>query len=291
MDASISAQYGPKATPGPKADPKCNTDALSGIPNNVFNGASSNVYGKFCDTIGRASQKELTWNVDASGNQKANSRRRNDKRTPPPNPKGYGSFNFELKWRPGSGSCNSNCYDAYSRIAQSTCGAQGNMRTMMTAEASLDVGCGTYSYKITGPDVPKPNGPPPTTVSAQYCYPADVFGKHGDIQESFLNQYIGFACAGSANKNFKAGDKSNWNTTTNGVPYNFNIWWKDNCKTDADNLNAYQPLANNKGANCMDLMKGNFKNCNNDGIGGIISIGCLGYELKASMTPPGQASS
>ena len=29
----------------------------------------------------------------------------------------------------------------------------------MATSGSVDVGCGTYSYKIKGPDVPAPTGP------------------------------------------------------------------------------------------------------------------------------------
>jgi len=139
------------------------------------------------------------------------------------------------------------------------------------------------------PEVPKPKPLPPTTVSDRYCYPSDAFGKHKDIQGYLVDNYINqFVCDDTKNKNFKAGDRKNWNTTERGVPYNFNIWWKEDCKTDTDTLNVNQPLADDKGTKCVELMKGNYKKCNNGGIGGNISVGCLTYEFKASKTPPGQ---
>jgi hypothetical protein len=155
--ASISSQYAPgaTATPGPKANPKCDVTALSGVPYNVFSGSAGSVFGKFCDAVGKAQQTKLSWNVDSSGNQKTSSRLRH-KRTPPPNPGSYTSFNFELDWAPASGTCNTNCNDAYNGITLSPCGHQGGEQNGMTASASLDVGCGTYSYKITGPNVLEP---------------------------------------------------------------------------------------------------------------------------------------
>jgi len=55
-------------------------------------------------------------------------------------------------------------------------------------------------------------------------------------------------------------------------------------------MNVYQPLAGNKEVNCMNLMQKKYKKCYNNGIGGSISVGCLTYEFKASMTPAGKFS-
>ena len=55
---------------GPAPDPSCDTHALSGIPYNVFHGSgtgSSDVYGKFCDAIGKDQTKELL--LDGGGVQ------------------------------------------------------------------------------------------------------------------------------------------------------------------------------------------------------------------------------
>jgi hypothetical protein len=157
---------------------------------------------------------------------------------------------------PASGSCNTDCNDAYSSIADSPCGHQGGEQNGMTASASLDVGCGSYSYKITGPDVP-----PAPTLSVQYCYPTSSFGSHGDIEPDLQSEYTGYACGNSVNENYGPGDKLNWQTTTNGVPYNYNIWWKDGCTSSVNPINVYQPLVSNKDANCLNLMLDNYKNC------------------------------
>jgi hypothetical protein len=150
--SSISSQYTPHATatPVPKASPKCNVDALSGVPYNVFSGSAGSVFGKFCDAVGKAQQTKLSWNVDSSGNQKTSSRLRY-KRTPPPNPGSYASFNSELDWVPASGACNTNCNDAYNGIALSSCGHQGGEQNGMTASASLESAVGPIHTRSLAP--------------------------------------------------------------------------------------------------------------------------------------------
>lgn len=53
----------------------------------------------------------------------------------------------------------------------------------------------------------------------------------------------------------------NGSTTTNGVPYNYNIWWQDGCESSVGTLNVYQPLANTPDVNCLSLMLDSYKNC------------------------------
>ncbi|KAI9674471.1 MAG: hypothetical protein M1817_001809 [Caeruleum heppii] len=249
-------------------------------------GSAGSVYGKFCDAVGGDQKKELKWTVDASGNEKSPSRRRR-KRTPPPDPDAYGSYSFELDWAPkeSSAGCNRDCKDAYGVIANSPCGHQGGQQNGMTASGSVDVGCGTYSYKITGEKVPEPEGPPKPFLSARYCFPSDVFGEHGDIQEEWQSQYTGLACAGSALATIKKDDPStfiNWHTTTNDVPDNYTISWKPNCESSVTEMNVYKPLEDND-ADCLSMMQGNYRECSNGGIGGSISAGCVVYEFKASL--------
>lgn len=254
---------------GPAPEPSCDTHALSGIPYNVFSGSSAgstDVYGKFCDAVEKDQKKELTWTTDASGNEKSK-KLRMMKRTPPPNPKAYDSYSFKLNFKPSSDAssgCRSSCADAFSTISNSPCGHQGGTQNGMTAKASLDVSCGTYSYEITGEDVPAVQGPPSPSLSAQYCFPSDAFGEHGDISPDWQAQYTGWACAGSAKKTIKKGDPStfvHWNTTTNGVPYTYSVTWEDDCESSETEMNVYQPLPDNEDANCMDLLQNNYKDC------------------------------
>lgn len=265
---SGSGTSGSPDTPSvPHANPGCDTNALSGIPFNVFSGSSvgsTDVYGKFCDSVDAAQTTKLSWSTDATGSQKS-AKMRFMPRTPPPDTSGYSSYTFALDWEPSSSSdsCSSSCAVAFSSISNSPCGHQGGTQNGMTAEASIAVGCGTYSYKITGDDVPAPGGPPKPFLTAQYCYPSDVFGDHADISPEWQAQYIGWACAGTADIAIKKDDPStfiNWNTTTNDVPYKYTVTWDDNCTVDVTEMNAYKPLADND-ATCYTMFKNDYESC------------------------------
>ena len=75
------------------------TNALSGVMYNVFYGLEKtpNIYDNFCQNIdGNVNFKSV---FDAHGNQRdPGPSRRELKRTPPPDPDSYDTFNFELGW-------------------------------------------------------------------------------------------------------------------------------------------------------------------------------------------------
>jgi hypothetical protein len=107
------------------ANATCDSIALSGVPYNVFNGQAGNVYDRFCFSLD--STANLQWTVDAHGEQKEQLSK--TKRTPPPNPNAYGTYNFELSWEmtanEGCGQNPESCGDAFAKIADSPCGHQG----------------------------------------------------------------------------------------------------------------------------------------------------------------------
>ena len=138
----------------------------------------------------------------------------------------------------------------------------------MTAKGSLDVGCGTYSYEITNEDAPAIQEPPKPSLTAQYCFPSDAFGEHGDVSPDWQAEYSGEACVGTALRSIKKDDPStfiNWNTTTNKVPYKYSVTWEPNCESSETEMNLYQPMPGNEDANCMSMMRNNFKNCKSYG--------------------------
>ena len=155
------------------------TNALSGVLYNVFygQGKTLNIYDHFCQDIdGTVNSKRV---VDALGNQRdpAPSGQKL-KRTPPPDPKSYDTFNFELSWEKndatqGCGQTVESCRNAFSRLANSPCGHQGGTQNVLTAAGKITLpNCGSYSYLITGPDVPKPaESDPPATpdLSSDAC--------------------------------------------------------------------------------------------------------------------------
>lgn len=130
---------------------------------------------------------------------------------------------LELNFTPSTGTCEIDCKSAFQQLAESPCDHQGGEQNVMTTTASLSVGCGTFSYNISGPSTQIQAAPPVPKLSAQYCFPRDDFGKHGDIHSEWQSRFTGFLCTDSANENFGAGDKKNFDTTMNGVPYNYNL--------------------------------------------------------------------
>jgi hypothetical protein len=264
---TCSAKSASTSPSGLEASPSCDTDAVSGVPFNIFYGSSAgstDVYGKFCDSVSKAQTKELTWVTDASGNEKGK-KLRIMKRTPPPNPGAYDSYSFKLDFKPvAETSCRSSCVDAFAKIATSPCGHQGGEQNSMTAKGSLDVGCGTYSYEITNEDAPAVQEPSKPSLTTQYCFPSDAFGDHGDVSPDFQEEYAGWACVGTALRSIKKDDPStfiNWNTTTNKVPYKYSVTWEPDCESSETEMNLYQPMPDDEDANCMSMMRNNYKNC------------------------------
>ena len=138
------------------------TSALSGVPYNVFSGGdlNPNIYDNFCKDIDGTVNTSTT--VDSSGNPRTNSSgMRKFKRTPPANASSYSTFEFKLSWtndgaeNDGCGQTVESCRDAFANLTESSCGHQGGQQDILTAAGSINLpGCGTYSYLITGPDVP-----------------------------------------------------------------------------------------------------------------------------------------
>jgi hypothetical protein len=180
----------------------------------------------------------------------------------------------------------------------------------MTAAAKIDIpGCGTYSYKITGPGVPPPNKnpppPPPPSLGSQWCYDQNAFGKHNDIQERFQVLGAKLACEKMDGHKVKEGDAVLHTKYAPAifrldVPYVYEIYWEPNCKSTVNEMDAGKPLPDKNGITCESLLTGDYKNCKscadsaligtdifactgeNGGIGGKISVGCLTYVFKAS---------
>ncbi|CAH7687893.1 hypothetical protein PPACK8108_LOCUS22752 [Phakopsora pachyrhizi] len=72
------------------------------------------------------------------------------------------------------------------------------------------------------------------------------------------NQYTGFACVGLARRSIKEDDDSSlikFYTKTNGVNYNYNVFWVKGCKSTVTEMNAYKPLPNDSDYNCLTLLR------------------------------------
>ncbi|GKT42570.1 uncharacterized protein ColSpa_02751 [Colletotrichum spaethianum] len=94
----------------------------------------------------------------------------------------------------------------------------------MARYAEYAAGCGKFSYEIQKFT--------PMALGEQKCFRADEFGNHKDVNPDFQNQYVGWACVGTAldQNKIRKGDTSSFvhfNTTTNGLPYQYNIYWAE----------------------------------------------------------------
>lgn len=155
----------------------------------------------------------------------------------------------------------------------------------MYESGKFDVGCGTFDFKVYKPTTA-------LKTFDQFCYRVEDFAKlSGDVHESTLNVLSGFACAGTAleKQKIKKDDKKTYiqfYSEEGGVPYQYNVWWKDGCKLDNNGPSevfASNPLmVNDPGyTTCQQTLIRNWRACNNKGVGGNIQVGCLIYEFKA----------
>ncbi|KAK2002951.1 hypothetical protein LX36DRAFT_666781 [Colletotrichum falcatum] len=208
------------------------------------------------------------------------------KRTPPANQSTWLDYNFDLRFKPETGAeagaeCKVTCEDAFAAFPASKCGQNGGQGNSMARYGEYEAGCGKFSYQITKVT--------PSKLGAQKCYETNNFGKHEDVSKDFQKQYIGWACVETAlpKNKIRKGDKSSfihWNTTTNRVLYQYNIYWADGCSLDNGQGEASpaQPLEEDKKSTCTNLLIGDYENCNNGGVGGSIQAGCVVYNFKAS---------
>ncbi|PLW12162.1 hypothetical protein PCANC_16730 [Puccinia coronata f. sp. avenae] len=256
--------------------PQCDMSDSSRVPYNVFDG----VYGRFCEnTLTNSPLNPLSQIVDSHGYVIPPKKRSLSKRTPPPNPDAYQDYKFGLSWSGGKGACSLSCNEAFKAGSTSPCGHTAGQQNIMSTSGTVEAGCGQYKWTIVKPPGTDP-APSPPTVSSVQCNAADKFGKHGDINPGFQNQYTGFACVGSAFKNLKPGDPDvTFSTKTNGTPYNYKISWVSGCKTTVSQMNVYQPIPNDDKNTCLNLLRRTFTECNNGGVGGSIDVGCLRYEF------------
>lgn len=170
----LSSTSAPSAQP--TGHPKCATTTncdISDIPSNVF---QDGLWKGYCDTVNKDSKTAYGEVVDGAGNAIPTKSKAKNKavqraaallqgRTPPPNPNSYTNYSISLVWSGGDGSCPHDCGSAWSSMAGSPCGHQGGQSNLMTSSASLDTGCGVYSYTINPPPG-TPSCAPPTPVLA-----------------------------------------------------------------------------------------------------------------------------
>ncbi|KAJ3532557.1 hypothetical protein NM208_g8263 [Fusarium decemcellulare] len=136
----------------------------------------------------------------------------------------------------------------------------------------LSMDCGTLTYKIDDGETEDNNANKQTLRwHDQSCFVSDEFGKHKDIYEDKDD----------------SSTFGHWQRWESGAPYQFNIYWQDGCELDNGKTEqwALDPL--DEGTNedypallCEKTLKGNYKDCNNGGVGGSRMAGCLVYKFR-----------
>ncbi|OHE97362.1 hypothetical protein CORC01_07417 [Colletotrichum orchidophilum] len=65
------------------------------------------------------------------------------------------------------------------------------------------------------------------------------------------------------------------------VNYDFYVQWVPGCRTSFGAQTVQNPLFSSEGnPTCVSMMEGNFKKCNNGGVGGSTQVGCLLYTFS-----------
>jgi hypothetical protein len=148
----------------------------------------------------------------------------------------------------------------------------------MTVSGSVELAnCGTYSYNITGSDLPappqtpveppvEPPSAPPPSLRDQWGYDKDSIGQHEDISGRFQASAAGQACKDADKHIIKSGDSSTniYYLPSNFVgntPYVCDVYWEPNCKSKVTEMSAGKPLPDQPDVTCESLLKGNYEHC------------------------------
>ncbi|OLN87028.1 hypothetical protein CCHL11_06540 [Colletotrichum chlorophyti] len=126
------------------------------------------------------------------------------------------------------------------------------------------------------------------------CNNEDDFRGHADIHPQrqrqsvvkFCNQvrwgYKPFTRDDDIKQNHLRGIRRRY-TDGAGVNHDFRIIWEGGCRTTAHEQSPYRPLPGDSGPNCYQIMKWNFRNCTNGGVGGSTKLGCLVYTYNGGL--------
>lgn len=235
-----------------KLSPDCNIDNASRVPANVFQSAP--IWKDFCDQLNGGDEKndDNRWMVtDIDGHKPTLLKRDLEARTPPPNPDSYRNYNFFLKFKANNqGICRASCADAYKEIAQGQCGRGGSQQNTMARRASVDVGCGTYSYQITGMTA--------LEKGETHCFQGNQFPDHDSLGDRIdgkhlLRQSCGLYEDVTMSPKHSLRDYPMWadTRTTTGM------FWRRNCKLEDEEQkqSMLHPLGKDKSPSCSEALQ------------------------------------
>ncbi|KAK2024426.1 hypothetical protein LX32DRAFT_705555 [Colletotrichum zoysiae] len=198
-------------------------------------------------------------------------------RAPPEKSNSYRDYKFYMSYIPMYREClvpkEDLCKNAYERLVRSPCKCgtnHGSAGNRMYTDASIDVGCGKFTWRVEKPEEEKPLSKP--TLGNRECHDRH---SHSDVHDNWF----------AAGKTIKAGDKEiYWHPAGYVTDYhqNYKISWIDGCRTSASEQKVDFPIEGDEGVTCENLMRANYVSCDNGGAGCSITAGCLKYDFYAA---------
>ncbi|KAF4928677.1 hypothetical protein CGCVW01_v001793 [Colletotrichum viniferum] len=212
------------------------------------------------------------------------------RRTPPENIDNYQDYTIFLSFLPLDDECHVDdedvCRSAWDKLVKSNCGSNhGSAGDRMFRKASIDVGCGNFTWEVEKMAEPAPEpAPEPTpepapkpTLSIREC---NKQYEHLDVNGEAQKRWSFIGCSLDArNKKMKEGDEDiHWYGQPAPERGNWRITRINGCKA-AVKQSAEFPIEGDKSVICESVMRDNYLSCNNGEIGGKIEAGCLRYEF------------
>ncbi|KAF5686645.1 hypothetical protein FCIRC_2788 [Fusarium circinatum] len=181
----------------------------------------------------------------------------------------------------------------------------------LATQGSIDVGCGTYSYRVskkvesptsgsataTSEAKTKTAEPKPTTTEVKFevrnlqCNNEDDFRGHADISAGAVNEVILDACSHASQeylymtpdsepyvKEFKDSDSHRHRVTWS---------WIKGCSMKNEKVEVFDPLdegiLTGHFTRCDIVLGDAWWDCNNGGVGGSEDVGCVRYKLDSGI--------
>ncbi|KAK1999299.1 hypothetical protein LX36DRAFT_632705 [Colletotrichum falcatum] len=265
----------------------------SNVPSEFFVDKTSST---FCEEVMKDLSKEVTdagTAYDINGNKiprlrmskvtggLRESKRSLSARAPPENSDSYLDYKFYMSYTPKDRECvlpkEGLCSNAYEALVKSPCGTNhGSAGNRMFYDASVDVGCGKFTWKIEKPEEPLPK----PTLGQRECHKEH---SHYDVHDNQQKAWSSNGCGWyAASHKMKAGDEEiYWHPIGLAADYhqNYKISWIDGCETGVSEQDVYSPIKGDDSVTCESIMRANYVSCNNGGAGGSIDAGCLRYDF------------
>jgi hypothetical protein len=136
---------------------------------------------------------------------------------------------------------------------------RGNALNRLYVDATIDTGCGEFSWHVDAPPLEETPPPPPPakpTLGPRVCHDAH---KHQDVQKAWVDTWSLFGC--KLSEKMKAGDKEiYWHPVGGEYEQNYKISWIEGC-TVAQEQSVEHPIEDDQSIYCGDLFKLNYYNC------------------------------